>query len=65
MSDLREIRVPEDLCKAAEKKLANRFKSVEELIIFLLSEISQDEAGQLDDREKRMIDERLKSLGYM
>lgn len=65
MSESREIRLREDLCAAAEKKFEGRFGNVEELLTFLLREITQDAAVRMDEAEQRMIEERLKNLGYI
>ncbi len=65
MSEMREVRLPEELCAAAEKKYAARFKSVEELLQFVLQDLMRDEASQLDQAEQRAIEERLRALGYL
>ena len=65
MSEMRDIRLPADLCAAAEKKFAGRFGSVEELLTFVLRDISCDDTLQLDQNEQRIIEERLRELGYI
>jgi hypothetical protein len=65
VTETREIRLPADLCATVEKKFAGRFSSLEELIIFVLRDLSRDEAAQLDQREQRLVEERLKELGYL
>lgn len=65
MAELREIRLPADLCAAAEREFDGRFGSVEELVTFLLREITRGAAVRLDEAEQRIIEERLKELGYM
>jgi hypothetical protein len=65
MPELRSISVPAELCSAAEKKFMGRFGNVEELVTFLLREVTQDAAGQMDDAERQVIEDRLKALGYM
>ncbi len=65
MSDLREIRLPAELCAAAEKKFKDRFGSVEDLLRFLLREITEGQAEGLDEAEQQMIEARLKDLGYL
>ena len=62
---LRQVTLPGDLCSAAEELYGKRFPSLEKLIVFLLEEVTrQDEMG-LDQKEKRIIEERLKALGYI
>lgn len=62
---LRTIKLPEDLCRTAEKKYAAHFTSLEELIAFVLHALANDQAAEMDDAESRIIDERLRELGYL
>lgn len=65
VSDHREIRLPEELCNAALTRFGARFKTVEELLEFVLQELLRDDADRLDAAEQQMIEERLRELGYM
>ena len=65
MTEMRDVRLPAELCAAAEKKFAQKFGSVEELLTFILQDLSRDEALQLDHAEQRIIEERLRELGYI
>jgi hypothetical protein len=65
MTQIREVRLPEELCEAAEKKFAQKFSSIEELLTFVLTDLLRDEASQLDHAEQRIIEERLRELGYI
>lgn len=65
MTEMREVRLPAELCAAAEKKIAGRFNSLEELLIFVLSDLSADDASQADRAEQHIIEERLRELGYI
>ncbi len=61
----KEVRLPGDLCELAEQRFGSRFSSVEELLVFLLRELTRDDAAQLDQAEQRVIEERLRDLGYI
>ena len=63
--EMRDVRLPEDLCAAAEKKFGQTFASLEELLIFVLRDLSRDESSQLDQAEQRLVEERLRELGYL
>jgi hypothetical protein len=63
--NLREVRLPADLCDAAERRFATRFGSIEQLLIFLLREVLRDDAAQMDEAEQRVIQDRLRDLGYI
>jgi len=65
MTEMRNIQLPADLCAATEKKFAHRFANLEELLIFVLGDLSRDEASQLDQAEQRLVEERLRELGYL
>jgi len=62
---LREVRLPEDLCAAAEQKLPAQFDNLESLLTFLLREVLRDDAAALDQNEQRIVEERLRDLGYI
>jgi hypothetical protein len=65
MTEVRQVQLPADLCAAAEKKFAGRFSSLEELLIFVLKDLSADDASQADRAEQHIIEERLRELGYI
>jgi hypothetical protein len=65
MTALRELRLPEELCAAAEKKFGKKFTSVEELLVFILRELLRDQTAQQDAAEQRIVEERLRNLGYI
>jgi hypothetical protein len=64
-SDVRDVRLPAALCDEAERRFAVRFGNLEELLAFVLRELLRDEATQMDQAEQRMIEQRLKDLGYI
>jgi hypothetical protein len=61
----RTLRLPAELCRQAEQRFAHRFGSLEELLTFVLREILRDEAAQMDQAEQRIIEQRLRDLGYI
>ena len=61
-SDVREVRLPAQLCIDAERRFAARFGSVEELLVHVLQELLRDKAAQMDESERRVIEQRLKDL---
>lgn len=65
MVELRGIQLPEQLCAAAERKFGRKFPSVEELLQFILQQLVQDSVTQLDENEQRIVEERLRELGYI
>jgi hypothetical protein len=61
----RDVRLPSELCRAAEQKFGERFGSLEQFLTFVLQELVRDEATAMDEAEARIIEERLKDLGYI
>jgi hypothetical protein len=65
MSESCEIRLPADLCAAAEEKFGGTFRSVEELVIFLLRELISRNSADMDRADQAVVEERLRALGYI
>lgn len=65
MDDMRQIILPEELCRAAEEKFSHRFGTLEELLIATLNELLRDDALRMDEQEQQIIEARLKALGYV
>ncbi|HEY4905394.1 MAG TPA: hypothetical protein VIH89_18090 [Candidatus Sulfotelmatobacter sp.] len=65
MSEMREVRLPVDLCASAEKKFKGRFGTLEELLTFVLQELLREDSSQADQAEQKIVEERLRELGYI
>ena len=65
MTEMREVQLPAELCAAVEKKFAGKFASVEELLVFVLRDLLRDDAVQLDRNEQKLVEQRLRDLGYL
>ena len=61
----RNISLPDDLCAAAQQKFGHKFADVEALLEYILRELVRDDAARLDEEEQRMIEQRLRELGYL
>jgi hypothetical protein len=57
----RQVSLPEDLCSAVERKFGN----LESFLAFVMGELLRDEAAILDQNEERIVEERLRELGYI
>jgi hypothetical protein len=62
---IREVRLPDDLCAAVEQRFGRQFATIEEFLVFVLMELVRDNAHQLDQSDQRMIEARLRDLGYI
>jgi len=65
LENRREVSLPAPLCEAAEQRFAERFGNVEELLTFVLQKLLRDDTSQMDRAEQRLIEERLRDLGYI
>jgi hypothetical protein len=57
----RQVSLPEPLCIAVEQ----RFGNLESFLTFVMGEVLRDEAAVLDQNEQRLVEERLRELGYL
>lgn len=65
MNGMRQVQVPADLCQALERRFGGQFGSLDQLVTFVLGELAREDVAQMDAAEERMIEERLRDLGYM
>ncbi|MFZ0478916.1 MAG: hypothetical protein WAL71_07180 [Terriglobales bacterium] len=65
MTVTRQIGLPEELCAAAEQRFAAQFQTIESLLEFVLRELLRDDAEKLDEKEKAILEQRLRDLGYI
>jgi len=63
--EIRNVALPADLCDAAEKRFRAQFENVEELLGAVLRELLRDDSERMDEAERRMVEERLRNLGYL
>jgi hypothetical protein len=63
--EMREVRLPAGLCAAAEKRFSQTFAHLEELLIFVLRDLASDGVSALDQAEQRLVEQRLRELGYL
>jgi hypothetical protein len=62
----RDIRLPAPLCEAAERLIkGTRFGTVEEFLSFVLQELTSYNSTQFEERERNVIKDRLRDLGYL
>lgn len=65
LSETRTITLPAELCAQAEKRFGEKFNSLEQLLEYVLRDLVRDAAAQADEGEQRMIEQRLRDLGYL
>jgi hypothetical protein len=53
------------LCERAEQRYGARYGSLEDLLTFVLQELLRDDAARMDDADQRLLESRLRDLGYM
>jgi hypothetical protein len=65
MGQMRVVNLPSELCLRAEKRFADKFDSVEQLLEYMLEELLSNEAAQADADEQKLVEQRLRELGYL
>ena len=65
MSESREIRLPAELCAAAEQKFSGTFRNLDQLVAFVLEELIRGDTIDLDRADQALVEQRLKDLGYI
>jgi hypothetical protein len=65
VSESREIKLPADLCVAAEHKFGRAFHSPDELAVFLLQELVRGDTVDLNRADQAVVEQRLRDLGYL
>ncbi len=65
MTAKRQIGLPEELCASAEQRFGRQFQNIESLLEFVLRELLRDDAEKLDEKEKAILEQRLRDLGYI
>jgi hypothetical protein len=65
VTETRSVNLPAELCAQAEKRFAERFGSLEQLLEHVLHDLLRDDAAEADAGEQRLIEQRLRELGYI
>jgi hypothetical protein len=66
MTRTRSITLSEELCRRLEERLGSPERpDVEAILTYVTKELLKDEAVELDEREERLIKNRLEELGYL
>ena len=66
LNSSRELRLPAQLCEAAERLIkGTEFSTVEEFLTFILQELTSGRGAQSDEQERKVIEDRLRDLGYL
>jgi hypothetical protein len=65
MTVRRQISLPEELCARLEKEFGKPFASFEDLLVFVMQELTQEETAQMDEADRKILEQRLRDLGYM
>ena len=61
----RNLSLPAELCIAVEQQFGQKFANLEQFLEFVLRELVASDAVILDRTEQRIIEERLRHLGYI
>jgi hypothetical protein len=62
---MRDLQLSCDLCVKVEEMYGKRFGTLEQFVTYVLEQLVRDDAAKMDQDEQRIIEERLKDLGYI
>ncbi|MBZ5722038.1 MAG: hypothetical protein LAO03_16825 [Acidobacteriia bacterium] len=62
---MRQVKLPAALCESIEQRFGKHSDGLEQFLTFVMEELLRDNAAQMDEAEKRLIEQRLKDLGYI
>jgi hypothetical protein len=63
--DMRNLQLPRELCERVEQRFGQQFGKVEDFLIYVMERLVRYDAKAMDQEEQRIIEERLKDLGYI
>jgi hypothetical protein len=62
----RDLRLPAELCRAAEERIkGSSFPTLEDFLTFVLRDLTSHGGAQAEERERKLVEERLRDLGYL
>jgi hypothetical protein len=61
----RQVTLPAELCEAVERRFGQKFANLSDFLQFVLTELLRDDAYQMDQSDQRLIEARLRDLGYL
>jgi hypothetical protein len=63
--EMRTVELPEELCGRLEKSFGKTFGTFEDLLVYVIQNLIQDQATEMDEAEQKILEQRLRDLGYM
>ena len=61
----RTVELPEDLCARLGKTFGKPFATFEDLLVCVMQTLTQEQAAQIDEAEQKILEKRLRDLGYL
>ncbi len=65
MSEMRTVNLAAELCAQAEQRFGPKFGNIEQLLEFVLRDLLREDASRADEQEQRLVEQRLRDLGYL
>ena len=64
-SEKRTVELPAELCAQLEEEFGKPFATFEDLLVFVMQNLTQGKTAQMDEAEQKILEQRLRDLGYM
>lgn len=62
---MRTVNLAAELCAQAEQRFGPKFGNIEQLLEFVLRDLLREDASRADEQEQRLVEQRLRDLGYL
>jgi hypothetical protein len=61
----RKVELPDELCALVEERFGKSFANLDELLTYVMKELTRDPAAKIEADEQRILEQRLRDLGYL
>ena len=62
----RSVDLPEELCKALESEfISTELPTLRDIVLYVLDRVAARDVAALDVEEERLVEQRLRDLGYL
>lgn len=61
----RTVELPDEVCARLEESFGKPFATFEELLVYVMQELTRAQAAKMDEAEKKILEQRLRDLGYL
>lgn len=64
-NEIRIVKLPEGLCARLQEEFGASFASLEDILVFVMHQLTLPQAVNKDKNEQEILEQRLRDLGYL